>query len=192
MNTALLLALSLHPCLAALPGGAATLRLPAPSWDAQPAPSLLDDAPPEPEHLLAADLFEAAADNLHDFADSFAPAPGGGDGAGPIAALAFVLGVIPGFGIGHLVAGSIGGFIAWLIIDVVVGVLLFYVFPVLLFPAFAYIWTIDIVVLVIERLIEGYSAYRTAVATGGVAIECPPAFDGAPRYAMPNLLSLRF
>jgi hypothetical protein len=124
---------------------------------------------------------------------------GGGDGDRGgyilVEALAFILGVIPGFGIGHLVGGSIFGFVTWLCVDIVIGVLLFWVFPILLFPLFQYMYTISVIAVVVERIFEGYSAFRAAYWNYG-----PGHFDG-PRYGddrsgpvdmSPNLVSLHF
>ncbi|HUB07338.1 MAG TPA: hypothetical protein VMB50_10060 [Myxococcales bacterium] len=163
-------------------------------------PSLVLDEALPPGCLrgaLAGESLRALQDEAWAFASSLDPAPGGGGGAGPVAALAFVLGVIPGFGIGHLVAGSIVGFVSWLAVDVVVGVLLFWVFPVLLFPTFGPLWIIDVIVQVVERLIEGYAAFRTAEYHGGVAWNEPlPPAEGAPATVparvAPNLAFVRF
>ncbi len=177
-------------------------RLADASWFAQhaaPSVSLLDGAPLVPHSLdqsLTAELWQELRDEANGFAQAVLPDAGGGEEGpvpGPIAALAFVLGVIPGFGLGHLVSGAIYAFIGWLIIDVVIGVLLFWLLPVVIFPTVGYIWTIAIIVQVVERLIEGYAAFRVAEYRETFVLNDQSA-PGTPAAlaAVPNLFGLRF
>jgi hypothetical protein len=126
---------------------------------------------------------------------------GGGDGDRGayvlIEVLAFVLGVIPGFGIGHLVGGSIWGFVTWLCVDIVIGIIFFWILPIIVFPAFQYMYTIGVIAVVIERIFEGYSAFRAAYWNYGVS---PMSDSGMPHdehsgmavNAAPNVASLHF
>ncbi len=114
---------------------------------------------------------------------------GGGDGGGSgLVALAFILGVIPGFGIGHLVAGSIGGFIVFLIIDVLISPF-FFLFPYVFYAGTTVVWWVDGALLLVERIVEGSLAAAAAsvghvhTAEGdGIGLEAPST----------SLLSLRF
>jgi hypothetical protein len=84
---------------------------------------------------------------------------GGGGGSRVEPALALVLGIIPGFGIGHLVAGS-SRWVTWLVVDIVIA-----------FVAWGPFWYwpdrpgffpfLNLLVLV-ERIFEGLSAYEAA------------------------------
>ncbi len=74
--------------------------------------------------------------------------------------LAFVLGVIPGFGLGHIIAGS-ADWPIWLIVDVVLFV----------FVGFGFWWGspwwhgaegVGVLLFLVERFFEGYFAYRAA------------------------------
>lgn len=72
--------------------------------------------------------------------------------------LSFILGIIPGFGIGHLLAGSHDGFVLFLIVDVVLltaDILFCSLAP---DPLCALGW----VVTVVERVFEGYDAYTSS------------------------------
>ena len=97
---------------------------------------------------------------------------GGGDGRRAEPALALVLGVIPGFGLGHFYAGAKGEATTWLIIDLA------------LLGGSIVIWTLagqpfDTLVLVawlVERGFEGYFAFRAA---GGHMAALPAPGDGA-------------
>lgn len=87
---------------------------------------------------------------------------GGGAGAnvdpGTKRVLAFVLGFLPGFGIGHIVAGDKNGFILFLIVDIAVttgAILLTALTPE---PIGAIVW----IAWVGEHVFEGYEAYRSA------------------------------
>jgi hypothetical protein len=74
-------------------------------------------------------------------------------------ALAFVLGVIPGFGLGHVVAGS-HDWPIWLVVDVVLFVVV----------GFGFWWgpwwhgaeAVGVLLFLVERGFEGYFAYRAA------------------------------
>lgn len=83
---------------------------------------------------------------------------GGGAGQRPEPALALVLGIIPGFGLGHFYAGARGQATTWLIIDLA------------LLGGSILIWTLagdplDTLVWIgwiVERGFEGYFAFRAA------------------------------
>ncbi len=83
----------------------------------------------------------------------------GGMTSGERQALAFVLGIIPGFGLGHVVAGS-PNWPIWLIVDVVLFV----------FVGFGFWWGpwwhgaegVGVLIFLVERIFEGYFAYRAA------------------------------
>lgn len=216
MNHRLILAVLIafgisEKALAALQGESPFLQLAAPTeFDRQAPPSLSLLAPGSPglprsmENALAGPIFESLAAEATLFSDQETSSlEGGGDSAGgaAIEVLAFILGVIPGFGIGHLVGGSIYGFVTWLCTDIVIGVLLFWVFPILIFPFFQYMYLISTIAVVIERVFEGYGAFRAAYWNFGdgryrVAPMPPPSYgDGrgtVPLDTPPNLLSLSF
>ena len=196
-------------CLAlATEGQDPTLRLESPAgFGAPTAPKRMiwfDDAPAVPASVrlaLGGSIFSSLAAEADAFGkDVEARATsGGGDGDGDayvlIEVLAFVLGVIPGFGIGHLVGGSIFGFVTWLCVDIVIGILLFWVFPILLFPAFQYMYTISVIAVVIERIFEGYSAFRAAYwhrGPGPMSDGDMPRDDHTGLAMAPNLASLHF
>ena len=142
MTRSLLLALALSASASAQ----ALEGLPFTSFEARaPWASLFEAAPSVPaamERAVGGEVAEALADGAASFSRELGhggdPLAGGGVG-GPDAFLSAILGFIPGFGLGHLVAGSISGFLEWLIVDIVLGVVLFYILPVLLLPTFALI-----------------------------------------------------
>lgn len=72
--------------------------------------------------------------------------------------LAFILGFIPGFGLGHLLAGSKDGFVLFLIVDVVL------LTADILICSFAPdgICALGWLAWVVEHVFEGYDAYTTA------------------------------
>ncbi|HEY7724280.1 MAG TPA: hypothetical protein VH880_03045 [Anaeromyxobacteraceae bacterium] len=85
---------------------------------------------------------------------------GGGRGGGRAEpALALLLGIIPGFGIGHLVAGS-PRWVTWLVVDIVIAFVAWG--PFWYWPARpGYFPFLNLLVLV-ERIFEGLSAYEAA------------------------------
>lgn len=117
-------------------------------------------------------------------------AGGGGDVAAVVGpALAFILGVIPGFGVGHLVSANIGGFVSWLITDLVVA-LAFGLGEALLWgPAgLGTVRVIAIIAVSALRLFEGFSAMRAAqrvysMGDGLVEPGAQWAAGGGPRPA---------
>jgi hypothetical protein len=112
--------------------------------------------------------------------------------------LAFILGVVPGFGVGHLIGGSVYGFVTWLCVDLVIGIVLFWVLPILVFPAFPYMFDVSTIAVVVERIFEGYSAFRAAYWSYWDRRIAEP--DADPRDvrsrlafdAAPNLVSVAF
>jgi hypothetical protein len=190
---------------------ASSLRLDGPmefNRTETPRISLLDPeilaAPASMESAIGATVLESLAAEATAFSDrETATMAGGGDDAGgaAIEVLAFILGVIPGFGIGHLVGGSIFGFVTWLCTDIVIGVLLFWIFPILIFPYFQYMYLISTIAVVIERIFEGYGAFRAAYWNfgygryrGGPPPPPPYGDNGGatPLESSPNLVSLHF
>jgi hypothetical protein len=210
MTLAALVAISLSGAAFATETPDVPLQLAGPSsFDGPATPKhrvWVDDAPLAPASMqtaLGSAVFDSLAANAAAFSkDETATLSGGGDdvGAGAISILAFILGVIPGFGIGHLVGGSIFGFVTWLCVDIVIGVLLFWVFPILIFPTFQFMYLISVIAVVIERVFEGYSAFRAAYWNYGAG----RFHDGGPgprayNYdssglvsEAPNVVSLRF
>jgi hypothetical protein len=91
-----------------------------------------------------------------------APLPGAGYGyGGSDPAVSLILGIIPGFGMGHLVANS-PRWTTWLVVDVVL-LALWVVAPSVNEP----FGTLVFVGSVVERVFEGIDAYR---ASGGRAV----------------------
>ncbi len=83
----------------------------------------------------------------------------GGMTRGERQALAFVLGIIPGFGLGHVVAGS-SAWPIWLIVDLVLFV--FVGFGFWFSPWWHGAEGFGVLIFLVERICEGYFAYRAA------------------------------
>lgn len=84
---------------------------------------------------------------------------GGGGGARVEPALCLVLGIIPGFGIGHLLAGS-QQWTTWLVVDILIALVVWGPFFYWndrpgYFPLFS-------LLVLVERIFEGISAYQAA------------------------------
>jgi hypothetical protein len=123
---------------------------------------------------------------------------GGGGGGGGVArrqriepAVALILGIIPGFGIGHLVAGS-SQWTIWLIVDIII----FVVWPGGFFFTGDRTYSFLGLLVLVERIIEGISAYQAA--GGGPVFRSERAWavrDSAPRdLALPvgaSMVALR-
>jgi ABC-type multidrug transport system fused ATPase/permease subunit len=145
--------------------------------------SLLSDSPNAlPDAIQVAMLGEIADEmdlSLESFRQSLdAAAVGGGDGggSGALVFLAGLLGFIPGFGLGYLVSAHIGGFVVFLVIDLVLAGIFFGVFPVL---AFAFWYLPGIIVFVVERIVE--AVLSAMAATSPVYAEAPlPASESLP------------
>ncbi len=92
----------------------------------------------------------------------------GGDGQRPEPVLALVLGIIPGFGLGHFYAGAKNQAVTWLIIDLAIlgGSIL--IWALAGSPADALVW----IAWVVDRAFEGYFAFKAA---GGSASAAAPA-----------------
>jgi hypothetical protein len=103
---------------------------------------------------------------------------GGGSSGGANAILAFILGVFPGFGLGHVVADS-SRWVTWLVVDLIIALLFWVGFP-FFFPRF--LWGLPYLLLwilvIIERVFEGLSAARAA---GGRYSMAP--VEGSPSLA---------
>jgi hypothetical protein len=82
--------------------------------------------------------------------------PGSGAGSGTEPVLALVLGIFPGFGLGHYVAGA--AWQSWAIIDVLILVAAIVVTAADLGVLEALAW----IAIVVERVIEGLDAYHKA------------------------------
>ena len=92
-------------------------------------------------------------------------------------AVALILGIIPGFGIGHLVAGS-SQWTIWLIVDIII----FVVWPGGFFFTGDRTYSFLGLLVLVERIIEGISAYQAA--GGGPVFRSERAWvapDSAPR-----------
>lgn len=74
------------------------------------------------------------------------------------AVLALVLGLLVGFGIGHLVARDRGGFILFLVVDIVI----IAVSSVFHFATRGFFWGIGGLALLISHIIQGLDAYASA------------------------------
>lgn len=119
------------------------------------------------------------------------------DGAGARAAgdatpaLSLVLGIIPGFGIGHLVAGS-PRWTTWLIVDVLllaIWVIGSEVEPLNEGP----LDTLFFVAVVVERVFEGLDAFKAAGGRfAAVSRADPPAWASARPLRDPALAAVRF
>jgi len=118
---------------------------------------------------------------------------GAGGGADPV--LALVLGIIPGFGLGHYVAGS-SQWTRWLIIDVLLLAGAIVLTAADIGALTALVW----LAVVVERVIEGIDAYRAAGGKsvagpsrerGRVAL-APPAGGLDGPVAAPAVVALRF
>jgi hypothetical protein len=96
-------------------------------------------------------------------------------------ALCLVLGIIPGFGVGHLLAHS-RNWVIWLVVDIVVAVVFWG--PYWYWPGHpGYFPVLNLLVLV-ERIFEGVSAYQAA--GGGRLLP----FDGSWAQAPPSPAAL--
>ncbi len=99
------------------------------------------------------------------------PEPAGsGSGSGrPEPVLALVLGIIPGFGLGHFYAGATGQATTWLIIDLALLGGSIVIWTVAGAPLDALIW----IAWVVERAFEGYFAFQAAGGSRRAAVEVP-------------------
>ena len=93
----------------------------------------------------------------------------GGDGQRPEPVLALVLGIIPGFGLGHFYAGAKNQAVTWLIIDLALlgGSIL--IWSLAGDPAGALVW----IAWVVERGFEGYFAFKAAGGSTSAAAPAP-------------------
>jgi len=141
---------------------AAALSLGSATAHAESAPHLSLQLPQLGHSHTAPDLMHAhlAFDELHLLPGEV----GGGAGAdvdpGSKRVLAFILGFLPGFGIGHAIAGDKQGFVLFLIVDIVVTAVAIVLTALAPEPVGALLW----VAWVGEHVFEGYEAY---VAAGG-------------------------
>ena len=95
----------------------------------------------------------------------------GSGGQRPEPVLALVLGIIPGFGLGHLYAGAKKEFTTWLLIDLVLlgGSIL--IWTLAGDPAGELVW----IAWIVERGFEGYFAFKAAGGSTSAAAPAPQA-----------------
>jgi hypothetical protein len=121
------------------------------------------DWSPTLDQALMGDIQLAMANEMTRFANEMLPEgrAGSGDGEdiGGFAFLCGLLGFFPGFGIGHLVAGNLSGFILFLVIDIVIAGVFFIVFPVVFFPFW---YVVSLIGILIERVVEAFMAANSA------------------------------
>jgi hypothetical protein len=158
--------------------------------------SLLGDNTPElpaiMDVVLLGDIRLEMANEMMRFANDILPegrkydAAGSGDGdAGGLAVICGLLGFFPGFGLGHLVAGNISGFILFLIIDLVMAAVFFVLFPAAFWFALWYLP--GIIVFIVERVVEAFLAadsatrYRGYRTYGDAEVPAGGAFEHLPR-----------
>jgi hypothetical protein len=150
MRTLLVLA-----ALAAAPSARAELRL------ALPEPGLL--APPAPTLGVPVLSMEVVAPPAP------VPLPGAGAGyGGADPAISLLLGIIPGFGMGHLIANS-PRWTTWLVVDVIL-LAVWVITPYTNEPFGALVF----VGSVVERVFEGIDAFRSAGGRGLADAGPPP------------------
>jgi hypothetical protein len=95
----------------------------------------------------------------------------GSGGERPEPVLALVLGVIPGFGLGHFYAGAKGQATNWLIIDLALLAGSIVIWAVADNPVDALVW----VAWIVERGFEGYFAFRAAGGPAAASMAAPAA-----------------
>jgi len=132
--------------------------------------SLLSEAEPEApqafDRYLMADIRVAMGDELIRFSNEVLPEGrsldrvGAGDDVGAWALLCGILGFFPGFGIGHLVAGNLTGFVIFLVIDIVLAGVFWIWFP--LWPGFVLWYVPGLIVFLVERIVEAFLAAASA------------------------------
>lgn len=92
--------------------------------------------------------------------DEFRIDDGGGLSSDTRQILSLVLGIIPGFGLGHLIARDRDGFVLFLIIDVAIAVVGGGLGWALKAPGL--LWGLGGILVLVERIIEGLDAYASA------------------------------
>lgn len=92
--------------------------------------------------------------------DGFRIDDGGGMSSDTRQILSLVLGIIPGFGLGHLIARDRDGFVLFLIIDIAIAVVGGGLGIALKAPGL--FWGLGSLLVLIERIIEGLDAYASA------------------------------
>ncbi len=214
-----------------MPGLAGATELRTSFLPAASARSLLDEPDPIPLAMrsgLSGDVtieLRAAADLFA--TDVLAPREGGGTafaggggraGNSENAWLAFILGLVPGFGLGHfLIAHDSPGGTRWLVVDIIF-VAIWLVLDVAVgaaYPTYGYYctrtgcyqdggwglwWLLFDLLLpvgwIVEHVFQGLSAYRAATGRSLLGeTEPPPAspsFAAEPRHFAPNLFSWGF
>lgn len=109
----------------------------------------------------------------------------GGGRARTEPALCLVLGIIPGFGIGHLLAGS-DRWVVWLVVDVIIAV--FFWGPFWYWPDRPGYFPALSLLVVVERVVEGILAYQAA--GGGPVFRMDRGLAGARPGPSPALAAI--
>ena len=114
------------------------------------------------------------------------------DNSSDYSLLAGLVGFFIGFGIGHLITGNVGGFIIWLLIDLLVVGVFFIALPA---SGFAQWGWVSLVALVVDRTIEAFSAAASATHDHVAEEALPPqrdAITGGPAPQAARLVAIRF
>ena len=127
--------------------------------------NLPEELPGSVQQAMLGQIADQMNANMDSFTRTFADdsAAGGGDGSGGLALIAGILGFFPGFGLGHVISGHIGGFLLFLVIDLVIAGVFFIAFPIF---GFAFWYLPGIIVFVVERVVEAFSAANAATSPG--------------------------
>ncbi|HUB09327.1 MAG TPA: hypothetical protein VMB50_20145 [Myxococcales bacterium] len=181
--------------------GSTWARLPAPFQPRSRSASLLEEPSILPASLavaMAGELHARLAADAAAFARELASREGfagSGDGVEPQAdpVLAFALGLLVGFGMGHFfVARNVNRGLVWMGVDAGILTLM-----VLFFALAGPVGAIFLVALVIERVVQGLDAMaglgKTTFPFGeGGTLDPAHRLAGTPVPFTPNLFSLRF
>lgn len=133
---------------------------------------------------------------------SFAGGGARGDDMTPV--IAFLLGLFPGFGIGHLFAGDQEGFTFWLVVDLVVLAVFIVVSAVFLWRAAIFVNALVWIVWLALHVVQGFDAMESAGGSNPLRNMGKPARrkpnkasrralpEEAPSAVAPSLLSFAF
>jgi hypothetical protein len=109
---------------------------------------------------------------------------GGGGHLRADPAICLVLGIIPGFGIGHYLAGS-DRWVIWLVVDIAIAVVFWG--PLWYWPGHPGYFPLFNVLVLVERVFEGILAYQAA---GGRPIRLSDALQAVPLPPSPGLAAI--